>query len=242
MTLPGSFAESTGATTDNGNVNGATSFAAGKFGSAASLPGGGGNNISVADSAASSAGGLADDIDRTDSDVTISLWIQASAWNVQWQGIFAHGEQSDYRIARQSNTDPAQIAYAGGISDIQSTTTITAGDGMWHHIVATTAEGGVTQIFVDGVPAEATSATGASIAQSNANNNVLLIGGNPDNGREFQGLIDDAAMWDRVLSTTEVEQIYLAGQAGVALGAIPEPSIGLLASLAGLLMIIRRRR
>ena len=125
----GSFAESTGATTDNGSVNGSTSFAAGLFGNAASFPGGAGNNITVADSAASSAGGLADDIDRTGSDMTLSVWFKASAWTTNWQAIVSHGEGQDYRIARQNNLNPVQLAGVIGTSDIVTTAGYGALDG-----------------------------------------------------------------------------------------------------------------
>ena len=233
-----SYAGSTGTTADNGNVNGTATFGAGLFGSAGSFPGGAGNNITVADPTAGT-----DDIDRSGSDLSISVWVQAAAWDTSWQGIVAHGEGADYRIARQGGNNPVNLAYAGGTGDITSVTTYgaaPAGDGLWHHIVATTANGGATQLFVDGL-LEATGAGPAAIAPSGANLNVLCIGCNPDNGREFNGLIDDLGMWDRALSLTEVQEIYQAGLQGTALGAIPEPSTGLL-GLLGLSLIFRRRR
>ena len=81
-----SFPNSTGATTDNGNINGAVSFVAGQtgFGQAGNFPGGGGNNITIADSIASSAGGVADDIDRTGSSVSISVWVKVNAFTTNW--------------------------------------------------------------------------------------------------------------------------------------------------------------
>lgn len=86
--------------------------------------------------------------------------------------------------------------------------------------------GGVGNLYVDGA-FEATS-TGlgdptVSIAASGQNNNVLCIGCNPDNGREFNGLIDDVAMWDRALSAEEVTEIYEAGIAGNALSSFFNP-------------------
>ena len=84
-----------------------------------------------------------------------------------------------------------------------------------------------------------------SIAPSATNggigNNVLCIGCNPDNGREFNGLIDDIGLWDRELSATEVALIYSSGQNGISLGQIPEPTTGLL-GLLGVALILRRRK
>lgn len=235
-----SFAEGTGTTANDGSVNGSVTFGAtGPFGSAANFPGGAGNNVTVADPSAGT-----DDIDRTAADLTISLWFQLSNRDTNWQGLIGHGEGADYRIALRGGNDPIQLAYAGGGagSDIFSASNIGAapgGDGLWHHLVATT-QGSSTALYLDGV-LEATGGTGP-IGASGANLNLLCIGCNPDNGREWNGLIDDIGMWDRSLSLGEVQQIYTAGLQGTALGAIPEPSTGLLGALAGLLVIARRRR
>jgi hypothetical protein len=48
--------------------------------------------------------------------------------------------------------------------------------------------------------------------------------------------------WDRILSADEVAQICAAGEDGIALGAIPEPSSALLTLPAGTFLLIRRRK
>lgn len=240
------LAGSSGATTDNGSVNGNTSFVPGKFGNAASFDGVAGSNITVADGGASAAGGFANDIDRTGSSVSISVWVQAAAWSTGWQGIVAHGEGADYRIARRGSDNPVKLAYAGGVGDIQTGTTYGAapdGDGLWHHIVAISENGVSTRLWVDGV-LEATGGApniGPSGANGGTGNNVLCIGCNPDNGREFNGLIDDIGMWDRAISEEEIGWIYHGGIAGNDLASIPEPSSVLL-GLIGALGLLRRRR
>ena len=236
-----SFAESTGVTSNEGTPNGNAAYAAGLFGSALSLDGTAGTYVTVPDGPGSDAGGVANDVDRTGSDLTLSAWVQVSSFTTNWQGIIAHGEQNDYRLARRGNLNV--LAYAGGTGDIQGTTDVN--DGAWHHVAAVTLNGGTTQLFIDGV-LEVTGAGPASIAASNANNgagnNVLWIGGNPDNGREFNGLLDDIAMWDRGLSAEEISTIYSQGIAGNSLATIPEPSSALL-MLSGLFAgMIRRKR
>ena len=235
----GSYAESTGATVDDGSVNGSVSFAAGLtgFGQTAVFPGGGGNNITIADPTAGT-----DDIDRSGADLTLSFWFQLNNVDTGWQGLVAHGEGTDYRVAVRGTNEPIQYAYAGGgaSSDIFSATTFgaqTAGDGLWHHLVATTA-GSSTALYIDG-NLEAAGGTGP-ISENGAN--TLCIGCNPDRGREWNGLLDDVAMWDRALTQTEVTEIFSAGQAGLSLGQIPEPSTGILGALAGLAVCLRRRR
>ncbi|MDB4144092.1 LamG domain-containing protein, partial [Akkermansiaceae bacterium] len=207
----GSYAESTGATTDNGSVNGATTFAAGLFGNAASFPGGAGDNITVLDGGASATGGVANDIDRTASDMTVSVWMEVGAWSTGWQGVVAHGEQNDYRIGRNRTRD--QIAGVGGTGDLQPTTVVSATSG-WHHVALTSVNGGDVIMYIDGV--EVATNSGAAIDQSTANNNVLCIGCNPDNGREFNGLIDDVAIWDRALTPSEIALINSSGLNGTS--------------------------
>ena len=243
----GSFVEATGATTNDGSVNGDTTFGAGLFGGAASLPGGAGNNITYLDGPGSDAagadGGVANDIDRTGSDMTLSAWFNASAWDTGWQAIVAHGEGTDYRLARNRARSPIELAGVAGTSDFQPSTTFGVapdGDGLWHHILITAVEGGDSTFWIDGVP-EGTQG-GASIQPSPDNANLLCIGCNPENGREFNGRIDDVAIWDRALSADEIGQIFDGGQAGLSLGAIPEPGAAMLLSFAGVLMVLRRRR
>ncbi|MDB4489211.1 hypothetical protein N9017_03760, partial [Akkermansiaceae bacterium] len=53
--------------------------------------------------------------------------------------------------------------------------------------------------------------------------NLLCIGCNPTNGREWNGLIDDVAMWDRAITAAEVTAIYDAGKAGNPLSSLFAP-------------------
>lgn len=185
------------------------------------------------------------DLDRTGLSVTISIWAQHDAADSQtgnWQGLIAHGEGDDYRIAKDGgggNTNGA--AYAGGTPDIRDVGGVNLYDGSWHHIVATTTAGGGTELFVDGV-SRATNAGPASISNNGAN--VLWIGNNPQGGanRMWDGVVDDVAMWDRVLTPAEIAAIHTQGLAGNSLAqVVPEPSTALL-GLLGALGLLRRRR
>ncbi len=149
----------------------------------------------------------------------------------------AHGEGNDYRVARSGSSSNA--AYAGGTGDITAALDISTG---WHHIVATTTNAGSVSLTIDGGLAVETAAGPAGIVQQNVA--ALYIGNNPGQdpaSRMHDGLIDDVGMWDRVLSSSEISQIYDAGQQGISLGQIPEPSTGLF-GLLGLGLILRRRR
>lgn len=57
-------------------------------------------------------------------------------------------------------------------------------------------------------------------------------------GRDFDGRIDDVAVWDNALSAAEINSIYQNGLNGIG---VPEPSVSLFGLLGGLLLIRRRR-
>ena len=212
----------TGTTVNDGTVNGNVTFVdadteglGAGFGQVGNFPGGAGNNITILD-----PDEVTNDIDRSNADVSISLWFRLNNRDTNWQALIAHGEGTDYRVAIRGGNDPIQYAYAGGGagSDIFSATTFgaaPAGDGLWHHLVATT-EGSITNLYVDGV-LEATGGTGPI---NENGQNLLCIGCNPTNGREWNGLIDDIGMWDRALTADEAKAIYDAGIAGNSLGSL----------------------
>lgn len=181
-------------------------------------------------------------------DVSISMWVQTAGFDTSWQTMIAHGEGSQYRIARRSGDSVA--AYAGGSGDIPGGAIgpdISAGTG-WHHIVAISEHGVSTRIWVDG---GLVATGGAPNINDNGNNNPanpdLFIGANPqtgNNNREWWGEIDDVGMWDRALTQDEVVSIFRnQGPLGDLVGRdpIPEPATGLMA-LAGLAAFTMRRR
>jgi len=219
VTIPGA----SGTSADNGTINGNVLYEASQsagFGQAASFDGVAGTYVSVPDPSV----GL-NDIDRTGADMSFSIWIKATSWTKQWQVIMAHGEGTDYRLARRRDNSPVLFAGVAGTRDLQTVTTYgdaPAGDAAWHHIVVTAVNGGNSILYVDGVQ-EATSADLADPIVAIASNgddalHQLLIGGNPEaDGREYHGLIDELAIWDRALTLAEVEEIYTQGLNGAPL-------------------------
>ncbi|MGB0991227.1 MAG: LamG-like jellyroll fold domain-containing protein [Akkermansiaceae bacterium] len=62
----------------------------------------------------------------------------------------------------------------------------------------------------------------------------------PSSDRPFDGLIDEIAIWDRELTSTEITEAFNRGNAGLAV--VPEPSSTALLGLGGLALILRRRK
>lgn len=101
------------------------------------------------------------------------------------------------------------VAGPVGVQPLAGTTN--RADGLWHHAVAV--KGGVTGIlYVDG-QAEAT-ASGTLTGTQTVSNLTLGCWRRTTNVSFFNGSIADASVWNRVLSPSEVLELYAEGLAG----------------------------
>lgn len=183
-----------GATNDDGSWVGNASYSSteSQFGSAAILDGN--SFIEVPNSS---------DIGRNGGSLTISVWCQVAQWDRNWQCLLGKGEGSNYRIARSSG-DPQQISYAGGSADISGGA---INDGQWHHIMAISEAGENTFLYVDGIQV----ATGVAPSLTDSGLS-LLLGENPQsNGRQWNGGIDDVAIFGAPLSDQQAKAVFLFG-------------------------------
>jgi hypothetical protein len=107
----------------------------------------------------------------------------------------------------------------------------------YHHLVVTRDNASQMTMYVDGL----VYGTGSNSANLNAIQHAIWIGSNHDNSDNpslpFNGLVDEIAIYDRVLTADEISLHYAAS-------LVPEPSTlaSLAAGLAGLLLCRIRRR
>ena len=153
-------------------------------------------------------GGNENELEFPGGSMSIGGWFKVKAFDTGWQALIAKGEGSNYRVARR---DPVNtIAYAGGTGEGPANSP-NVNDGQWHHFVAvtdaTTNKFG-TALYVDGAIYEI-NATKPALTTNSAH---LMIGENPEaRGREWNGEIDDIAIWNRVLTAAEVSSLYNGG-------------------------------
>ena len=97
---------------------------------------------------------------------------------------------------------------ATNLSSLPST--VSVNDGKWH-LITGTRQGTTWSIYVDGVLSSSqTQGTGASI---NASGYDMSVGVGPGNSSGyFNGSIDDVRVYDRALSPSEIQYLYLMGQ------------------------------
>ena len=196
----------------HGTARGTTpiAFADGKAGFGKSIKLDGGNQF------VEITGGSEDDLEFPGRSMSIAGWFKVDAFDTEWQALIAKGEGSNYRVARRAST--GTIAYAGGVGEGADDVPV-VNNGQWHHFVAISDATGAqfgTALYVDGV-IHGINTTKPALA---ANNARLMIGENPEaRGREWEGEIDDIAIWNRVLTPAEITSLYNGG-AGTPLGKL----------------------
>ena len=167
---------------------------------------------------------------------TLELWLNTTATSLSGTQAFegngllwsdVGGGANDFVLAFLNN----RAAFFTGSPDTTAIGTTPINDGRWRHVVATRAQGGATQVWVDGV-LQATGTSNANVLDANPQ---IVIGANTLDSRYFAGRIDEVAYYDRVLTPAQIRNHYAAGLAAGTV-AVPASSPGLLALLAALLL------
>lgn len=124
--------------------------------------------------------------------------------------------------------------WSGHWGDDLNSGTTTTDPGNWHHVTWTNSAG-TQEIFVDGVSVASGPGGGASADNGNPNDALTVLIGTSGNGGSFAGALDDVRIYDEVLDGTAINGL-------VDIAKIPEPSGVALMGLAGIGLILRRRR
>ncbi|MHC4356257.1 MAG: LamG domain-containing protein, partial [Planctomycetota bacterium] len=151
---------------------------------------------------------------------TCCAWIRATATgnrNIMTWGENSAGQKWRMRI---DSTGGLRIEVNGG-SHVGMTN---IADGRWHHVAVTFEDDGTpdvldTLLYVDG-QLEATAAS-ADEPVNTADTGVVRIGESPWHNQPFAGVIDDARVYDKVLTAEEIQQVML-GNTKLAGSPVPD--------------------
>lgn len=156
---------------------------------------------------------------------------------------FESGDQFIYDVSwGTSATYSTDGNYLGYVETTASAPITGLAEETWQHVVMVynvpTAGDKTVSIYMNGsttTPVVATDTSGTFAFTS------LHIGSERSfsgTDRDWDGMIDEFAIWNRALTTDEISEVYQLGLAGMA---VPEPSSFALLGTFGLLALLRRR-
>lgn len=182
--------------------------------------------------------------------VAISTWFTVDAFDTNWQALIAKGEGSGWRMHRRGGDVPAELVFTGGTggdgpryNGDGSVINIEPDGAVWHHVVAMTdgslihngEEGECDIELVNAGEAECLHSKQvwvngqlvSTLANTQLENraNLMQIGDNPDSpNREWEGKVDDVAVWERALTVGEIQALYNEGD-GNSLSGLLNPGL-----------------
>ena len=142
---------------------------------------------------------------------TVSAWYTAEAINKSWQCLVAKGEGNGWRVHRRGGDNPPEMTFTGGNGDVDRhnvAMTVGGDPETWHHVAGVTDSDTQEEIlYLDGE--EVARKAGATLQDRG---NPMRIGDNPDaRNRNWQGKVDDVAVWGRALQPNEIAEIWDGG-------------------------------
>lgn len=182
---------------NNGNLNNGAVFSTGKIGNAVSLNGSN-QYLTV-----NNSGSL-----NPTSAITLSVWIKASSLTGNRVIFKKQNWSASYELAIYGGQLTFNLNGPGSVSTAAPST------GVWHLITATY-DGAAKKIYVDGSISQAAS------GPIGTNGEAIMIGTSGGWENYFSGLVDDARIYNRALSQTDVQSLYNSG-AGVSRIAVNE--------------------
>jgi hypothetical protein len=201
----------------NSGVNGFTTTvqgsgvvaAPGKFGNAVSMGGAGHLQVEGDENPFDFQPISGNGVTNAPQNWSVSLWFTLdSAFSKDWQTLIAKGNDgATWRLARHGS-NPYLNWTAGPGTEVNLTTAIpTANPTLWHHLLINSKVNEGTDIWYDGVKVS----TSAGPALGNVTSRVWIGNNSTATTRQWQGKIDDVAIWRRALTATQIGQLWNGG-------------------------------
>ena len=217
--LDGDATDSVGS--DNGTATGSPTYVTGKFGQAVSLDG--------------STQYITTGTDPFPStNFTLTAWLKQSTADTRWWAIGTQANPDGIHLWQTASLLRARIL-GGGNPEVADDAALALNE--WVHVAVTVSSTAGMELFVNGV-SQGTNAAGTS-QSSEAN---FTIGKRPDAASDhFPGLIDDVAIFDHLLTSTQLSNVINQGAADFDAVVVPAPA-ALPAGLTMLGLVAMRRR
>lgn len=152
---------------------------------------------------------MPDDVSVDPGDVfTYALWVKRARFGINYETMFSKGFHGAVVIFNGSN----QIVLCGASIGCPLTTTATITDTNWHHY-AITKNGTAAAIYIDGTLSASTNSAPSFDAATSYRQYIGADNGIDAPGASvLKGSLDDFRVYNRVLSSTEIKQLYNIGR------------------------------
>lgn len=210
--------------TNNGTLQNGAGYAAGEVGQASSL-----NGINAYVQVANSASL------HSSNQLTVTGWFKTTTLAPEWQNIFWKGDLPDCSGASCQNREYALWLNTAGFLQLSSTSTDRVGvgetaaitpsglvsPGQWYHFAAViNSTAGNLQIYLNGSPVVTTAYSTNGIRTTGG---PLTFGTDGGASQFFSGQLDEIALFNRALTSSEIAAAYAAGSVGVCFTNSPAP-------------------
>ncbi|MCG5220077.1 LamG-like jellyroll fold domain-containing protein, partial [Streptosporangium soli] len=175
---------------NNGATTGTTWTTGGRYGGALSFNGTS-SWVTVADSPSL----------RLTGGATVEAWVKPVESTYRWKSVVVKQHRNGLAYGLYAFTESTRpVAIVSANADVEAFGTGTLPAGVWSHL-ASTYDGSMVRLFVNGVQVAQQAASGPI----RVDEGVLRIGGNSVWGEHFDGLIDEVRVYDRALTTTQIQ-------------------------------------
>ncbi|MEK9148620.1 MAG: LamG domain-containing protein, partial [Candidatus Desantisbacteria bacterium] len=152
------------------------------------------------------------DFERTNA-FTLSAWIKTSYNGTSPNPFFSKGLlwEPGYELHIISGNLTHFYLAAAGVQVIEKVGSMNISDNSWHHVTGTydgTSSPNGVKVYIDGIDRTQTGAYSSSLTNSTLNDYNLLIGYTKGWNKYFNGSIDEAHVFNRSLSASEVWELY----------------------------------
>ena len=149
--------------------------------------------------------------------ITLSVWVNANDMlNSQHNPWLGKGDNT-YAIKHQSNNNLEFFVYDGDWHSTQYSTELASLNGEWHHM-AGTFDGTELKFYLDGQEAATLAFAGTIGTAAHA---VTLGNNSQQSGRFFDGMLDDAQIYNEALPAEEIQALMQPEPVARAMGPSP---------------------